>query len=131
MSSLPMAWWTPLLHGKSVVVLTWCSWCENQSTLDYTENLFAGIEAKEEAVVYQCLHSGQDPDCVFQDNALVHAVAENNCNAMAMLLNGGAVVGFIPPGRMQATVHIAAIGPPSILEQVLLSQADSNVPDSV
>ena len=99
-------------------------------TLDYTEDLFAAIEAKDERVVYQCLHSGQDPDCVFQDSALVYAVAQNNSNAVATLLKGGAVVDFIPPGGRQAAVHIAAVQSPTILEQLLLSQADPNVPDS-
>lgn len=96
-------------------------------TTSCAEDLFAAIQNKENERVRQILGEEQEPNCVYQHTALIHAVVSHNPIAAAMLLQGSAI-DFSTSGQLQAALHAAAIQPnPSVLEALLLGQADPNI----
>lgn len=56
-------------------------------TMSHTEDLFAAIEMKENEQVRQIFGEGQEPNCVLQHAALMHAVVGDNPSAVSTLLH--------------------------------------------
>eukprot|EP00438_Fugacium_kawagutii_P013857 Skav234041 [mRNA] locus=scaffold461:3439:5826:+ [translate_table: standard] len=99
-------------------------------SLAWTEELFAAIQQKQMFQIRRILMQGQDPNCVCETTALIHAVIHNNPDAVEILLQAGADYDVIPAGQLHAASHLAAIQrTPACLELLLLAQADPNLRD--
>ena len=99
-------------------------------SLAWTEDLFTAIWNREIAHTRRILSWGQDPNCMLQNSALIHAVVHQNIGAVAMLLKGGAHVDLIPAGCLQAASHTAANqGDAVILRILLAARSDPNLQD--
>ena len=65
--------------------------------LEWTEDLFAAVEAQDAAGVMCYLKQGQDPNCILRDSILCCAVETGCVGIVKNLLTGQACPNFIPP----------------------------------
>ena len=110
---------TDVFCSSSAPVDDGATWCDlgqplevqvirKPKVLEWTEDLFAAVEAQDVAEVMRYLKQGQDPKCILRDSILCCAVETGCVGIVQILLKGQACPNFVPP-RCNGPLHTAVV----------------------